>query len=105
MATKYKSISFVDRMNNPAHRVKVIVERPVRSELISVQTYDDTLKRVVKRSEFRTIDTPKRFENLKFSDFAFENLLAIGFKPDSKSIKMSKQSLNIVDNIPSSSNN
>lgn len=93
-----KPISHFERRNNPACRPKkIVVTASPEGRLVVYDEIDPTTNRIIRKSEYKTIDRQKEMENYRCSDFALENLLSIGV--DIKPTKLSSSGLAMLDNM------
>lgn len=74
--SKYKSTSFIERKKNLVFKQKCTCNNPVVYEVIQEDKLDEKTQRIVRSSKLRKSDTS--LSHLKVSDFALENLQAIG---------------------------
>lgn len=98
MSKIYKPISHFERRNNPACRPKkVVVTASSEGRLVVYDEVDPVTNRIVRKSEFKTIDRQKEMENYSCSDFSLENMLAVGV--DIKPTKLSSSGFAMLDNM------
>lgn len=79
MSKEFKPISHFERRNNPScrHKLHVVTAIP-EGRLVVYDEIDATTNRIIRKSEYKTIDRQKEMENYRCSDFALENMLAVG---------------------------
>lgn len=93
-----KPISHFDRRNNPACRPKIqAVTATPEGRLFVYDELDPTTNRLIRKSEYKTIDRLKEMENYRCSDFSLENMLSVGV--DIKPTKLSSSGFAMLDNI------
>lgn len=61
----------------------------------SVRTFEDTIvnNRVVKQMKYKTVDPADKFKGLKASDFALENIIAVGAVDSLKECQLNYNSI------------
>lgn len=93
-----KPISHFERRNNPACRHKIhVVSASPEGRLVVYDEIDPTTNRIIRKSEYKTIDRQKEMEHFRCSDFSLENMLSIGV--DIKPTKLSSSGLAMLDNM------
>lgn len=74
--SNYKSTSFIERKKNIKFKQKCTCYNPVVYEVIQEDKLDDKTQRIVRSSKLR--ESNAQLSHFKVSDFAMENLQAIG---------------------------
>ena len=77
MEKQKKPQSYYSRINSN-NTPECVVKHAPRRVLKETTYLDEGLNRIIRKSEFCTVDRQKEMENYKVNDFALENLLAIG---------------------------
>ena len=93
-----KPISHFERRNNPACRPKpIVVTSSPEGRLFVYDEIDPVTNRIIRNSEYKTIDRQKEMENYRCSDFSLENMLSVGV--DIKPTKLTSSGLAMLDNM------
>lgn len=93
-----KPISHFERRNNPACRPKkIVVKATPEGRLVVYDELDPVTNRIIRKSEYKTIDRQKEMENYRCSDFSLENMLSVGV--DIKPTKLNSSGFAMLDNI------
>lgn len=74
---EYKSITYVDRMNNPKHKCNVKVSHNDTYVVTEEKVFNEKVGRIVSKSSFKKVDK-KPLKHFNVHDFSLENLQAIG---------------------------
>lgn len=94
----FKPISHFQRCNDHSlHRKHKELFQPTEKRLFVVDEYDEASGRVIRKSEFRTIDRVKEMENYRCIDFSLENMLSSGVSI--QACKLSSSNFAMLDNL------
>ena len=95
-----KAIPHFARINSEEYRYKCAgnFDSYNNKRFVSSKVMDEKTGRVVSKSEFKNIDSYEELKMYKVSDFALENLTAVG--ADLRPTSIASSAFNVIDSIP-----
>lgn len=97
MSVNQKKLSHWQRRNNYDCRPRVDVVQPIDERRLVVYDEVSDTGRLIRKSDFSTIDRVKEMENYTCSDFSLDNMLRLGV--DLKPCKLNMSGFAELDNL------